>query len=285
MDLNAKKALVRRYYDELWSQGKLSFIEQYMLETYENHDPVTPGGVLRGREGLRGLVLAYREAMPDLEMKVVEQHGEGDVIVSRWLATATQRGAMLGVPPTGRRLEGVEGITVTYFDGERIARDCAIWDALGMLRRLGVELLPPGARAAEDNKALVRRTVEQIWNAKSLQKLDELIAADYVGHFAVLPAPLAGRDAFKQFASSYFAAFPDIVFTIDDLVAEADRVVLRWTAKGTHQGPLMGHPASGKSVTVGGVWTHRVAQGRIAEQWGVNDTLSMLRQIGALPAR
>lgn len=280
MDLNAKKALVRRYYDELWSRGKLEFIEQYMLETYENHDPVTPGGVVRGREALRGLIMAYREAMPDLEMKVVEQYGEGDVIVSRWLAMATQRGAMLGVPPTGRRLEGVEGMTVTYFSDGRIARDCAIWDAHGMLRRLGAELVP----STEDNKALVRRAVEQIWNARSVQKLEDLIAADYVGHFAVLPAPLAGREAFRQFASGYFAAFPDIVFTIDDLVAEADRVVLRWTAKGTHQGALLGHPASGKSVTVGGVWTHRVAHGRIAEQWGVNDTLSMLRQIGALPS-
>lgn len=138
--------------------------------------------------------------------------------------------------------------------------------------------------STDENKALVRRTIEEVWNKGSLAGVDELLATDYVGHFAILPEPVRGHTAFKQFASHYFTAFPDIRVTIDDLVADGDKVVVRWTARGTHRGELMGIPPTGKPVTVTGMWIHRVAGGRIAEQWGVFDALGMMQQLGTIPA-
>src|SRR5262245_47726950 len=137
MDTDTMKTLVRRYYDELWSQGRLDFISEHMVAEYENHDPATPGRVIAGRDAFRALVLGYREAFPDLRMEIVEQVAHGDTVVSRWLASGTHRGALMGIPPTGKRVRDVEGVTLTQFENGRIARDRVVWDTLGLLRDLG----------------------------------------------------------------------------------------------------------------------------------------------------
>lgn len=136
----------------------------------------------------------------------------------------------------------------------------------------------------EANKVTARRALEEMWNQCSIAPVDELFTEDYIGNFAVLPEPLRGREALKAFASAYFVAFPDIRFTIEDLFADGDRVLLRWTAQGTHTGPLMGIPPTGKHITVPGIWIHRFEGGKIAEEWGINDTLGMMRQLGVIPA-
>ena len=138
MDGKAMKQLVRRYYDELWTQGRAEFVDEHMAEAYENHDPATPGKVVSGRAGMRGLVASYREAFPDLRFDIVEQFVDGNVVISRWRAGGTQRGSLMGIAPTGRRAADVEGITISSFEGGRIARDRVVWDTLGLLRQLGV---------------------------------------------------------------------------------------------------------------------------------------------------
>ncbi len=136
MDQDSRKELVRRYYDEVWSQGRLAFVQEHMTAHYENCDPATPGKILRGREAFCALVRTFREAIPDLRMEIQEQFAEGNVVVTRWRASGTQRGAFMGIPPTGKRLDDVEGVTTTYFEGGLIARDRAVWDTLGMVRTL-----------------------------------------------------------------------------------------------------------------------------------------------------
>jgi predicted ester cyclase len=98
---------------------------------------------------LRGLVTAYRAAVPDLDMPVIEQYCDADAgaVTSVWLASGTQLGEMLGVPPTGVRGGNVMGITITQFEGGKIARDRAVWDALGLLRQLGVIPAPEAVEA------------------------------------------------------------------------------------------------------------------------------------------
>jgi steroid delta-isomerase-like uncharacterized protein len=134
------KATVRRYYDELWSKGNVALIDELFTEDYVNIDPVNPGGQLEGREALRGLVTTYRTAFPDLAMPIIEQYcdAETGTVTSVWLASGTQLGEMLGVPPTGIRGGNVMGVTITQFEDGKIAQDRAVWDALGLLRQLGV---------------------------------------------------------------------------------------------------------------------------------------------------
>ena len=97
------------------------------------------------------------------------------------------------------------------------------------------------------------------------------------------PAVSAGLEAYKQFLSMYITAFPDLQFTVEDMIAEGDRVVARCTTRGSHQGTLMGIPPSGKRVTITGISITRIANGKAVEDWVNFDTLGMLQQIGAIP--
>lgn len=133
------------------------------------------------------------------------------------------------------------------------------------------------------NKEIIRRVVDGVWNDRNFAIVDELVAQEYVGHDPTQPEPIQGREGFKQFASMYQSAFHDAAVTIDDQIAEGDRVVTRWTGRGTHTGELMGISPTGKEVTVSGITVSRLADGKIAEEWELMDALGMLVQLGAVP--
>ena len=110
---------------------------------------------------------------------------------------------------------------------------------------------------------------------------DELLAANYIGHDP--SGPIRGPEGFKQFYAMYSTAFPDTHLAIEDQIAEGNEVTTRWTATGTHRGPLMGIPATGKQVRVAGITITRFATGKEAEAWFSYDTLGMLQQLGVVP--
>ena len=134
--------------------------------------------------------------------------------------------------------------------------------------------------STEQNKAVVRRFVEEVINKHNLAKIDELFNTDYVNHTPGLPP---GREAEKQLNSVSFAAFPDARVTIEDLVAEGDKVAARVSYRGTPTGDFMGIPPTGKQFIVTGAGVFRVADGKIAEQWSNLDMLSLMQQLGAIP--
>ena len=139
--------------------------------------------------------------------------------------------------------------------------------------------------STEDNKALVHRFFQEFWDQKNLAVADELLAATHVDHTPGSPPGLPpGPEGFKQFASVYFAAFPDLRLTIEDMVAEGDKVVTRWTSHATHTGNLFGIPPTGKSTSITGITISRLAGGKAVETWTNFDMLGLLQQIGAIPA-
>src|SRR5438552_12969677 len=100
--------------------------------------------------------------------------------------------------------------------------------------------------SAEDNKALVRRSIEEVWNKRNLNIVNEIYAASYVGHDPASPiGEIRGPEGARQFVATYLRAFPDARITIEELLAEGDKVVNRYTARGTHQGELMGLAPTG----------------------------------------
>jgi steroid delta-isomerase-like uncharacterized protein len=135
--------------------------------------------------------------------------------------------------------------------------------------------------STEDNKALACRAYE-VLNQRNLALADELCAPDIVDHNASMT--IQGIDAYKQFLSMYLTASPDLHFTIEDQVAEGDKVATRYTAGGTHLGPFMGIPPTGKHVTATGMSIIRVANGKIVEEWANGDDLGLLQQLGVIPA-
>jgi steroid delta-isomerase-like uncharacterized protein len=133
-----------------------------------------------------------------------------------------------------------------------------------------------------DGKALLRRWLEEVWNRGDVSLLDELHTAgfrDRTGNPGLTP-DTAGM---KQVILTIRAAFPDAVFTIEDLVADDDRVAARWTMRGTHNGEFNGMPATGRPLIMAGFGLVRIEDGRIAEFWHLEDDLAALRQLGALP--
>ena len=137
----------------------------------------------------------------------------------------------------------------------------------------------------EQNKATARRWFTDIITQGKLDVADEIFAANHVAHDPHGPPGgwPNGPESLKTLAGPFRVAFADLRVTIDDQIAEGDKVVTRWTARGTHTGPLKGMPATGNTVTVTGANVARLADGKIAESWFNFDMLTLLQQLGAIP--
>jgi steroid delta-isomerase-like uncharacterized protein len=133
----------------------------------------------------------------------------------------------------------------------------------------------------EANKAISRRDFEEAMNQRKLEVYDEIVAPEVVLHTS--SGGFTGIDGFKAVASMYLNAFPDFHITIEDMFAEGDLVCIRFTNTGTHQGELMGIPATGASIVGTGIAIHRIADGRIQEAWLFADDLGVMQQLGVMP--
>ncbi len=137
--------------------------------------------------------------------------------------------------------------------------------------------------SVEENKALVRRFVEEVQNRGDLAVLGELCAPDFVNHSAPPGVPPT-REGLVQLTAVFRPAFPDGRMAIEDMLAERDKVVTRKTFRGTHQGDLMGLPPTGRRVEIGLIDIVRLEDGRVVEHWNAVDNLGLLQQLGAIPA-
>lgn len=135
--------------------------------------------------------------------------------------------------------------------------------------------------SAEENKALIRRWGE-LWNAGDAAAIAALVTPDYVRHDPNGPE-VRGPAAERQLVELYRAAFPDLRFTIEHLVAEGDLVVAHLTVRGTHRGELLGIPPTGTPITLAAMELYRIRDGKVAEQWVALDALGLLQQLGAVP--
>jgi steroid delta-isomerase-like uncharacterized protein len=137
--------------------------------------------------------------------------------------------------------------------------------------------------STEQNKAIVRRFIEAVQNEGDLAALDALVAPGYVNH-STPPGVPPDREGLKQLTALFRAAFPDGRMTIEEMVAEGDRVATRKTFRGTHRGELLGLPPTGRAVEIALLDLVRLADGQVVESWSVADELGLLRQLGALPS-
>jgi predicted ester cyclase len=141
-----------------------------------------------------------------------------------------------------------------------------LWSARG--KRTGKE---EPRMSAEENKAVVRREQQELWNhTGDLDAAEELFAAGQA-------------EAAKQGAASFRRGFPDVISIIEDLIAEGDKVVARWRSRATHQGDYMGIAPTGNEVEFTGISFYRIEGGKIAQSWNIEDQLGLMRQIGAFP--
>jgi steroid delta-isomerase-like uncharacterized protein len=135
-----------------------------------------------------------------------------------------------------------------------------------------------------NNKALSRRFTE-LFGSDDVSRADDVFTGDVVFHGAVAGGDLRGVEAVKAFVAAYRTAFPDARSTVEDQVAEGDRVTTRWRARGTHRGALGDLAPTGREFVMEGITIERVEGDRIAEVWVARDELGLMRQLGALPER
>ena len=134
-----------------------------------------------------------------------------------------------------------------------------------------------------DAKKIVRQVLEEPWKG-NWEVIDEFIAPAYVGFDPSLPESIRGPDGFKANIEMYLDAFTGAHITVDDQIAEGDKVASRWTGRGTHTGEIQGIAPTGKEITVTGLTISRLDGEKIVEEWTTWDTLGMLVQLGAVPA-
>lgn len=135
----------------------------------------------------------------------------------------------------------------------------------------------------EENKAVVRRFIEEVINAGNLEAVDELVAPDHVNNDPTAPEAPQGSEGIKQLIGMYREAFPDLHFEIGEMICEGNIVAHRWTLTGTHEGAMMGVEPTGKRVEVMGVEMNRVEDGKISTSHTVSDAMGMMQQLGLTP--
>jgi steroid delta-isomerase-like uncharacterized protein len=169
----------------------------------------------------------------------------------------------------------ISGTSIHRLEKDKIVELWADWNLQSLQDQLGL-----GMTGQDANRALARRFVEEVWNNKKPEMISLFVTQDYT-RFSP-SGVLRGAEGLRQEYDTYVSAFPDTHLQIEDVVCEGDRVALRFTAAGTQTGQLMGVAASGKPVRVECTTMLRIADGKVAEERVVWDTLSLMQQIGAV---
>jgi steroid delta-isomerase-like uncharacterized protein len=133
------------------------------------------------------------------------------------------------------------------------------------------------------NKEVFRQFVEEILNQGNMDRFDDLMATDFIEHEELPPGIPEGSEGAKVLFNQLHRAFPDFKADINDLIAEGDRVVVRMTWTGTHEGEFMGIPATGNSISIEVIDIVRIANGKFVEHWGIIDNMGMMQQLGVVP--
>jgi steroid delta-isomerase-like uncharacterized protein len=298
MSIEANTTLVRDYFEEIWNRFNLDAESNYVASDIVVHEPPIPG-LPGGIAGPIQIVTTFKQAMPDLGVTIEDLFGEGDLVVDRWTAGGTHTGEPLfGVAASGRSIQ-VSGIHEFRVSSGRIAERWGVVDELGLAQQLGLAPggsdgpppaeppTPPIASetlSAED-RLLGHRSHSEWLVGGNPDAVYDLYAKDAVIHSRYIPPNMThGVEAFKGYASYLRGAFPDIEIDDEDNIAQGDRVGMRWTMRGTHDGDFWGMPGTGKRVEVTGMDIFRIADGRIQDAWIETDYMTLLRQIGMIPS-
>jgi steroid delta-isomerase-like uncharacterized protein len=134
------------------------------------------------------------------------------------------------------------------------------------------------------NEAIAQRLIEEVWNGRKLELVDELLAPTFTNHDPSTPDMGTGPEAYKTLVKLYTTAFPDLRFSIEEMIANEGTVVTRWKSSGTHKGDLQGIPPTNQTITVEGVTINHIENGKILDQYVSWDALGMMRQLGVAPA-
>lgn len=136
-----------------------------------------------------------------------------------------------------------------------------------------------------DNKTIVRSLYEEVWNKRKLKVVDELLSASHALQDPVVSGSQVGPELYKHRVVELTTAFPDLCFTIEDMIAEGEKIAAWWTISGTHQNEYMKIPATGKKISLEGITIHLIKNGKILDSYARWDVLGLMQQLGVIPAQ
>ena len=135
-----------------------------------------------------------------------------------------------------------------------------------------------------ENRAIVRRLYEEVWNKRRVELVDELMSPSHAMHSNHVPDSCIGPEAYKREMARFVTGFPDLRFSVEDMVAENEKVAVAWTISGTHKGEFRGISPTGKKVSIEGITINHIANGKIMDSYISLDYLGLMQQLGAAPA-
>ena len=301
MSTREYKRMFRHIPEIFYNEGNLGVAKEEIAVDCVEHIPM-PARYEPGLVGFEQRVRMFRGAMPDLRYSVDhlidgDLIGEGNKVLHRLLGHGTHKGDFLGIRATGREASWTE-IHIGRYEGNKLAEYWGNVDVLGIFQQMGAvpapaslrESTPPpqpvtgrerGSTSPEQNKALMRRFIEEVWNQGDLQAADEIFHPAATSPSA--PQLPAGPAGVRMIATMFRSAFPDFHMNIEDMIAEEDIVVARFTQGGTHQGTFMGAAPTGRQVQFTEIGILRVAGGKVVESWYETDMLGLYQQVGLIP--
>lgn len=276
-------AMVHRYIDGVNNDDPAALREVFAVD-FNDHNSAQVTGLPPGVEGVVTAHHMLNQSFSDLTFAIDEILVEGDQVAIRVHAQGKHTGDFYGFPPTGKPISWTAHRILRVKDG-MFVEAWNEFDQVGILQQMGVVpsfAPPPDPKILEANKALVHRLYDEE-NKGNVDIVDELMSPDFVMHGDALNPYQKGLEPIKQGARMTQEAFPDLVVDIEDTVAAGDKVMvrLRWT--GTHTGPFMGFPPSGKKMTWTAIATNRIENGKIVERWFNSDVFGLLQQFGIIP--
>ncbi|KAM3106993.1 ester cyclase [Phormidesmis sp. 146-33] len=285
MSIEENKVLVNRYYTELMSTGDLSFVDRYFAPQFEFTNP-THTEPYRGQE-FKDLVTMLRGAFPDLKFTVEHMLAQGDTVVGHWTARGTHKGTPLktlkgDIPAKGNPFV-IDGISWIRIENGKFVEARINEDTLGLLQQIGALPAPPEPPELpiDLNEAVVDRYFNELMNQGKLEIIPEIMTEGVTFRIPTLPEPIRGHDGLKAFVTGLRTGFPDIQFSVERQIAEANKVASRWYITGTHKGMFLDMPATGNAIKDQGVDIFILEGGKIAEIWVNENDLGLMKQIGA----
>ncbi|WP_305788055.1 ester cyclase [Symbioplanes lichenis] len=310
MSVKENKDLLVSFVKEVLDGKNADAAGKYLSPNFFHHD-LAPGEQTGNQTGAAGQVNFFTgvvfPAFTGFTTTVEDVIGEGDLVAARWRQASTNNGAWQGRPATGKRTE-IAGISVVRVRDGLIVEEWESRDAVTLVRQLGVAVprltltpvrIPaprptpapgpflangPLVAEAEDTAAIKAQAASvymDAWNRGDLTALANTQATSFVLHdpTALQPATRAGSAAL---ISAFRTGLPDLSVTVDLQLAEADKVVTRFTIRGTHKASLLGIAATGNLVQATGVSIQRYSGGKLAEEWQLWDQLGLAAQLGAV---
>ncbi len=286
-------AVARRWYEEALNERNFDVIDE-IVAADGRHDlifyPETPNP-----EGIKQVLGDVLDAFPDVRFTVEESLSDGDLVVLRWLATGTFAAAYHGVPPSGEPASW-SGINMFRFACGQIVE---AWAEVDTLSQVGLNLViddsaiaTPGAEAtpaadcapgSEAANADIAVQWFEVWNSGELSLYESLVSPDTIHHFG-MHADAVGAKALQDGVQSFLTAFPDLVHSNDEVIADGNLVAVRFTQTGTFTGPFLGAEPTGEPISVTGISIFRVECGVVAESWSEEGGFALWRQLGIIEA-